>query len=106
MNIKESEIRNMIRDSVTEITSSIDEAANYRDFFKRSLEKIGDHIGKEVESPNDLSEPEKAAFFNYIDTKWDEESGKIRKDINLTLKDMLGEEYIRFRIREVIKEYT
>lgn len=105
MRIKESEIKNIIRDSIQEEMQNLKEAEKYRQFFRKSLEKAGEILGKEVDSPENLTDDEKRAFFNYIDKMWDEDAGEIDDSVDTSLKDMFGESMIRSRIRKEIQSY-
>jgi len=102
MKIKESEIKELIRTTIEEEVQGLKEAEKYRDFFINSLRKADDILDKDVSSPRDLTDEEKKVFFNYIETKWDSESGDV-EDVGLDLENMLGEAKIRERVRKEIK---
>jgi len=71
-NKKENMItRNRLKEIVKEVMV---EEAEYQAFFKKALEKAGKGI-------NDMSDDEKKAFFNKIDTAW---NGKGEKNEELT----------------------
>lgn len=106
MELKENEIRETIRETIKETFSDLREAQAYQEFFMDAMDKVSDILGKEVDSPEDLTDEEKSAFFNYVDTKWDEEQGQVRDDVDVDLRDMLGESYLRSRVREAIKDYV
>ena len=105
MKIKESEIKELIRSTIEEEVQGLKEAEKYRDFFMNSLRKAGDILDKDVSSPRDLTDEEKKVFFNFIDTKWDNESGDV-EDVDLDLENMLGEAKIRERVRKEIKSFA
>lgn len=116
MRIKENELRETVQTCIKEVMSDLKEASDYQDFFMDSLEKAikiskgeDDEMNEDTDSSNlslhDLSEPERVAFFNYIDSKWDEEEGSVRTDVDIGLKDMMGESLVRTRIREELKNY-
>lgn len=106
MKLKESEIRETIRETIKETFSDLREAEAYKQFFMDVLDQASDILGKEIDSPEDMTDEEKAAFFSYVDTKWDDEKGEKRDDVDVDLRDMLGESYIRSRVREAIKDYV
>lgn len=106
MKIKESEIRETIQSTIQETFQNLKEAKDYQDFFMKTMDKAEDILDKEINGVDDMTEEERAAFFNYIDTKWDPEEGSVRDDADVSLKDMLGEQYIRSRVREAIKSYV
>jgi len=71
-NKKENMItRNRLKEIVKEVMV---EEAEYQTFFKKALEKAGKSI-------NDMSDDEKKAFFNKVDTAW---NGKGEKNEELT----------------------
>jgi hypothetical protein len=71
-NKKENMItRNRLKEIVKEVMV---EEAEYQTFFKKALEKAGKGI-------NDMSDDEKKAFFNKVDTAW---NGKGEKNEELT----------------------
>ncbi len=106
MKIKENEIRETIQRTIQETFQNLREAQNYQDFFMKTMDKAEDILGKEINGVDDFTEEEKAAFFNYIDTKWEPEEGSVRDDVDVSLKDMLGEHYLRSKVREAIKSYV
>ena len=55
--VKESTLRTLIRSMIREETA-------YQKFFSKVLKKFG------AESPADLSDEKKKAFFNYVDKEW------------------------------------
>lgn len=106
MKIKEDKIRETIQNTIKETFQELREAKNYQDFFMKSMDKAEDIVDKEINGISDFTKEERAAFFNYIDTKWNPEKGDVRDDVDVNLKDVLGEEYLRSKVREAIKSYA
>lgn len=103
MKITENELRNEIQNLVKEYISEQERNSRYQEFFMNAMDKASDVLGREIDSPRDFDENERAAFFNYVDTVWDEEEGQAR-DMDVDMADMLGEAKIRAKVREQIRK--
>lgn len=103
MKVDENTIREIVKNSITEYFEEAKKGMEYQDLFMDTLDKFSDMTGREINDPGDLDDAEKAAFFNYLDTKWDTEEGKIRDvEVNIDLNEMIRDHKIRHIVREHI----
>lgn len=102
MKVDEKTLREVVKSSITEYFEEAKKGAEYQDLFMNALDKFSEITGKNVNDPGDLDNDEKAAFFDYLDTKWDEEEGAIRDvEVDIDLDEMIQE----YKIRHVVREH-
>lgn len=75
------------------------EDTNYQKFFKSAMRDVG------IDSPSDLTDAGKRAFFNWIESHWDEDDGEKTAKDGQKVTDVVKADHIKeSALRRIVRE--